>query len=171
MSRLSLRALLPGRITLTPPVGSIPSLQRADTSPRLRAAHYSSEAATRPNKLEAEAIKRPNPSPRLPSFPRPLSKSPEMLAQLPYIVRRTPSLMLPVYRRTRSGGTRKDTLIKKVEGDQSRFAREITGALKLNPRDVKLNPTTRHIEVKVRRTSRPPHFVMKYANPVDSQET
>ncbi|KAI9147733.1 mitochondrial large ribosomal subunit l49 [Paramyrothecium foliicola] len=79
--------------------------------------------------------------------PRP-SKTPEELAQLPYVVRRTPSIQLPIYRKWMSGGTRQVIMIKKVEGDRRKMVEDLVGALQLTREDVRLNPTTQQIELK-----------------------
>ena len=80
----------------------------------------------------------------------PPSKSPVELATLPYVVRRTPSAQLPIYRRTMSGGTRQVALIKKVDGDRRKLLDDIVGALQIPKEEIRINPTTQHIEMKVR---------------------
>ncbi|KAM0262457.1 hypothetical protein ACHAQJ_001711 [Trichoderma viride] len=78
----------------------------------------------------------------------PPTKSPEELASLGYIVRRTPSVQLPVYRRWMSGGTRQVVLIKKVDGDRRRLLEDLVGSLGIAKEDVRINPITQHIELK-----------------------
>ncbi|RFU77744.1 mitochondrial large ribosomal subunit l49 [Trichoderma arundinaceum] len=78
----------------------------------------------------------------------PPTKSPEELVSLGYLVRRTPSVQLPVYRRWLSGGTRQVVLIKKVDGDRRRLLEDIIGGLGIAREDVRINPTTQHIELK-----------------------
>jgi large subunit ribosomal protein L49 len=68
-------------------------------------------------------------------------------------VRRTPYAQLPVYRRWRGGGTLEEVIVKKIEGDRKRLAEELREVLGCDPAHVKINPTTTHIEVKVRRDS------------------
>ncbi|KAH6606037.1 mitochondrial large ribosomal subunit l49 [Trichoderma cornu-damae] len=59
----------------------------------------------------------------------PPTKSPEELVSLGYLVRRTPSVQLPVYRRWSSGGTRQVVLIKKVDGDRRRLLQDLIDGL------------------------------------------
>jgi large subunit ribosomal protein L49 len=77
------------------------------------------------------------------------TKTAEELAQLAYVVRRTPSAQLPLYRRWMSGGTRLVILIKKVDGDRRKMVDDLIEALQITREDVRLNPTTQHIELKV----------------------
>ncbi|KHN97165.1 mitochondrial large ribosomal subunit L49 [Metarhizium album ARSEF 1941] len=78
----------------------------------------------------------------------PPTKSPEELAGAPYIVRRTPSTQLPVYRRSKSGGNRQVVFIKKVDGDRKKLLEDLVESLGVSKEDVRLNPTTQHIELK-----------------------
>ncbi|KAL6815781.1 hypothetical protein GGI42DRAFT_116465 [Trichoderma sp. SZMC 28013] len=78
----------------------------------------------------------------------PPTKTPEELVSLGYIVRRTPSVQLPIYRRWQSGGTRQVVLIKKVDGDRVRLLEDLVGGLGVAREDVRINPTTQHIELK-----------------------
>lgn len=82
------------------------------------------------------------------SLPPP-TKTPEELATLPYIVRRTPYAQLPVYRSFKSGGNRIVVLIKKVAGNRLKMIEDLTEALQLEGTEIRLNPTTQHVEVKV----------------------
>lgn len=43
--------------------------------------------------------------------------------------------------------------MKKIEGDRKKLATELTGILGCDPTHVKINPTTMHVEVKVRSSS------------------
>ena len=96
----------------------------------------------------SQATANPSRTHSQPPVPPP-SKSPAELASLPYVVRRTPSSQLPIYRRTMSGGTRQVALIKKVDGDRKRMLDDIVGALQIPREEIKINPTTLHIEMKV----------------------
>ncbi|KAL7797289.1 hypothetical protein V8C37DRAFT_370622 [Trichoderma ceciliae] len=78
----------------------------------------------------------------------PPTKSPEELVSLGYMVRRTPSVQLPLYRRWLSGGNRQVVLIKKVDGDRRRLLEDLVGGLSIAREDVRINPTTQHIELK-----------------------
>ncbi|PNY28882.1 Uncharacterized protein TCAP_01199 [Tolypocladium capitatum] len=82
-----------------------------------------------------------------PPIPPP-SKSPEELASLSYIVRRTPSTQLPIYRRWMSGGNRQVVLIKKIDGDRRKMLEDIVESLGIGREDIRINPTTQHIELK-----------------------
>ena len=73
-----------------------------------------------------------------------------MAAGTPYLVRRTPYCQLPVYRRWRGGGTLEEVIIKKIEGDRRRLADDLREVLGCEAERVRINPTTTHIEVKVR---------------------
>ena len=79
----------------------------------------------------------------------PPSKSPEELASLHYFVRRTPSAQLPVYRLTKSGGTRHLVLLKKVDGDRRKMVEDLASAREIPKEEIRINPTTQHIETKV----------------------
>lgn len=79
----------------------------------------------------------------------PPSKSEQELLSLGYIVRRTPSVELPIYKKTMSGGTKHVVLIKKVHGDKRKFLAELSEALSLDSGSIRINPTTQHIELKV----------------------
>jgi hypothetical protein len=41
-------------------------------------------------------------------------------------------------------------LIKKIDGDRRRLLEDIVGSLSIAREDVRINPTTQHIELKVR---------------------
>lgn len=100
----------------------------------------------------------PNANLKIPPAERPLSreptppptKTPEELEALAYVVRRTPSVQLPVYRRWMSGGNRQVVLIKKVDGDRRKMLSELTADLGVGKDDVRINPITQHVEIKVR---------------------
>lgn len=76
-----------------------------------------------------------------PSAPKP--------KQLTYLVEKTPSLNLPVYNEARSGGTRKETVIRKIVGSAQNMKKEIIEELKFKKDDVNINPVTGHIRIKV----------------------
>ncbi|ODA75932.1 hypothetical protein RJ55_08573 [Drechmeria coniospora] len=107
--------------------------------PTIHAAFLSQAAIT-----PAPKSSRTHSQPPLP----PPCKSPEELARLSYMVRRTPSTQLPIYRRTLSGGTRQVVVIKKIDGDKRRMLEDIVEALNVSKEDVRINPTTQHIELK-----------------------
>lgn len=89
------------------------------------------------------AIKRP-------FVPPPTKTEQELAASLPYIVQRTPYAQVPIYRKYMSGGNRVLILIKRVNGDRKQLVDDLAKALKLEKEDIRLNPTTQHIEIKVR---------------------
>lgn len=76
-----------------------------------------------------------------PSAPKP--------KQLTYLVEKTPSLNLPVYNEARSGGTRKETVIRKIVGSAQNMKQELIEELKFKKDDVNINPVTGHIRIKV----------------------
>lgn len=88
----------------------------------------------------------PSPATATPAAPAPAPAQPR---QLSYLVERTASRNLSVYNDTRSGGSKKETVIKKIVGDIHALKSEITSELGF-PRDtVKINPVTGHIKIKV----------------------
>ncbi|KAL6870459.1 mitochondrial large subunit ribosomal protein domain-containing protein [Trichoderma novae-zelandiae] len=114
-------------------------------------------SSTKPSSASASPRqKNPNQKFKIPPHLRQLSrppvppptKTPEELVSLGYIVRRTPSVQLPVYRRWQSGGTRQVVLIKKIDGDRIRLLEDLVGDLGIAREDVRINPTTQHIELK-----------------------
>ncbi|KAL6898999.1 mitochondrial large subunit ribosomal domain-containing protein [Trichoderma evansii] len=117
-------------------------------------ANQAASISTKPSPISA----RQNPNQKLKIAPHlrqlsrapvpPPTKTPEELVSLGYIVRRTPSVQLPVYRRWMSGGTRQVVLIKKIDGDRRRLLEDLVGSLGIAREDVRINPTTQHIELK-----------------------
>jgi large subunit ribosomal protein L49 len=110
----------------------------------------------RPN---PQAIKRnPNHANKIPPSARPLSRdpvppptiTPEDLATRPYAVRRTAFAQLPIYHNWKSGGTNIIVMIKKINGNKQALAQELTEKLGIAKERIKLNPTTGHLELKVR---------------------
>ncbi|OAA44658.1 ribosomal protein L49/IMG2 [Beauveria brongniartii RCEF 3172] len=65
-----------------------------------------------------------------------------------YLVRRTASLQLPVYRKLKSGKTREVIVIKKVHGDRFQLLEDIKASLGVAPDRIRLNPTTQQIELQ-----------------------
>ncbi|UNI17487.1 mitochondrial large ribosomal subunit L49 [Purpureocillium takamizusanense] len=104
-------------------------------------------SATTQAAAPAQAAARPSRTHSQPPVPPP-SKSPAELATLPYIVRRTPSAQLPLYKRTMSGGTRHVVLIKKVDGNRRKLLDDMVAALQIPKGEIRINPTTQHIELK-----------------------
>lgn len=83
-----------------------------------------------------------------PSQPQEAAPSPR---QLTYLVERTASNNISVYNDKRSGGTRKETTIKKVVGNAQHLKRDLIDELKFKKDDVNVNPVTGHVKIKVRR--------------------
>ncbi|KAL7805814.1 mitochondrial large subunit ribosomal protein domain-containing protein [Trichoderma aethiopicum] len=155
MSYLIPRAL-PLRSAITRPLFQSPltSSSRTIFRPATPAASFSS---TKPSSASASPRqKNPNQKAKVPPHLRQLSrapvppptKTPEELVSLGYIVRRTPSVQLPVYRRWQSGGTRQVVVIKKVDGDRIRLLEDLVGGIGIAREDARVNPTTQHIELK-----------------------
>lgn len=69
--------------------------------------------------------------------------------QLTYLVERTASRQLAVYEEARSGGTRKETVIRKIVGSNQDLKKDILAELKFKKDDVNINPVTGHIKIKV----------------------
>ncbi|TQS33441.1 hypothetical protein Golomagni_06213, partial [Golovinomyces magnicellulatus] len=95
-------------------------------------------------------------TPRTPKVPRqfnspltePPTKTEQELLALGYIVRRTPSVELPIYKKRMSGGTKQVITIKKIHGDKRKLLSELSEALSLDSGSIRINPTTQHIELK-----------------------
>jgi large subunit ribosomal protein L49 len=49
-----------------------------------------------------------------------------------------------------SGGNRQVVLIKKVDGDRKKLLEDLVESLGVSKEDVRINPTTQHVELKVR---------------------
>ena len=80
----------------------------------------------------------------IPAAPRPAAPT------LAYHVARTKSGGIPVYNRTRAGGSHKSTQIQKVHGDTAALRDEIRAILPaVAEEDVVVNPRTNHVVVKV----------------------
>lgn len=69
---------------------------------------------------------------------------------LPYLVSRTPSNNLPVYDESKAAGSKKLTLIRKIQGDHKALMADLNAGLAIPPEDMTINPVTRHIVIKVR---------------------
>ncbi|KAF5002674.1 hypothetical protein FGRMN_212 [Fusarium graminum] len=116
---------------------------------------YKTHVSYKPNPLQRPT--NPNKKNKIPYKERPMkqpfvplpTKNLEQLgATLRYIIRRTPASQLAVYRKWMSGGNRTIVIIKKVDGDRSRLVKDLTRDLEIKPVDIRINPTTQHIEVK-----------------------
>lgn len=66
------------------------------------------------------------------------------------MIRRTPFAQLPVYRVFKAGGSKIVVLIKKVKGDKKVLVEELHEKLGIDKTRIALNPTTGHVELKVR---------------------
>ncbi|GKT99029.1 mitochondrial large ribosomal subunit l49 [Fusarium langsethiae] len=83
-----------------------------------------------------------------PMVPPPAKNPKEVGTYLRYIIKRTPSLQVPVYRKWMSGGNRCIVMIKKVKGDYSKLVKDISDDLDIKAEDIRINPVTQHIEIK-----------------------
>jgi large subunit ribosomal protein L49 len=81
--------------------------------------------------------------------PLPTKKPEEIGATLRYIIRRTPASQLAIYRKWMSGGNRMIVLIKKIDGDRSKLVKDLIRDLQIKPVDIRINPVTQHVEIKV----------------------
>jgi large subunit ribosomal protein L49 len=94
---------------------------------------------------------------------------PLQLTNLPYYVRRTPSHQLPVYLITKSGGTKKQTSIRKTEGDLDALRNDLARYLGLESGDeqgpkspeVEINRRTGHIIIKGWRKDEVQNFLLE----------
>ncbi len=71
------------------------------------------------------------------------------ISHLPYHVERTPSSKLPIYVHAKNGGTRKETKLRKIEGDIDTLREHLRDALGMNDKDIVINRLTNHIIIKV----------------------
>lgn len=129
-----------------------PRIAISTTPTTIHAAFLSVKAAPsspRPNNPNLKQKISPNKRPLARPIAPPPTKTETELAQLPYIVRRTPSAQLPVYRRWMSGGNRQVVLVKKVDGDRKQLLDDLVEALGVPRDNIRINPTTQHIEFKV----------------------
>lgn len=127
----------------------LPAVQIAPASFKTHAGYKPnpSETPVNPNvRNKIHEKKRPI---KRPFVPPPTKTEEELTAALPYIIRRTPYAQLPIYRKFMSGGNRCIILIKKIDGDRSKLVEDLTVALELQRKDIRLNPTTQQIEIKV----------------------
>lgn len=69
--------------------------------------------------------------------------------QLNYLVERTRSGELPVYQEKKAGGTKKLTVIRKVQGNAQDLKTHILNDFEFKKNDVNVNPVTGHLEIKV----------------------
>lgn len=105
-------------------------------------------ASTRLLTTEATSTSQTSPTPA-PSSPAASTATSTRQKQLSYLVERTPSRNLSVYNDARAGGTKKQTVIKKIVGDARALRDEIAEELQFPKDDVKINPVTGHIKIKV----------------------
>jgi large subunit ribosomal protein L49 len=71
--------------------------------------------------------------------------------RLPYLVSRTPSKNLPIYQDCKRGGNFKVTHLKKVAGNAQLLKLGLAAELSLKPDQIRVNPVTGHIEIRVSR--------------------
>ncbi|KAJ3526992.1 hypothetical protein NM208_g10927 [Fusarium decemcellulare] len=155
MRLLASRALSSGRqAILQQPVSfphrsfSVSALQAAEATYKLHAGYRVNPANKPSNPNKKDKIPYKDRQLTRPITPPPTKTAQQLAASLPYIVRRTPYSQVPVYRKWMSGGNREIILIKKVEGDRSRLVEDLAVALDIKRPDIRLNPTTQHIEIK-----------------------
>lgn len=65
-----------------------------------------------------------------------------------YFVKRTKNSSLPVYTDFRNGGTRKLTIIRRIDGDVKSFMQDLQQALYLSAEDISLNRTNNNVIIK-----------------------
>ncbi|KAF5017308.1 hypothetical protein F66182_10781 [Fusarium sp. NRRL 66182] len=116
---------------------------------------FKTHVSYKPNPLDKPV--NPNKKNKIPYKDRPMkqpftplpTKTPKQLAaDNNYIIRRTPSSQLPVYRKWMSGGNRVIVLVKKVDGNRKKLVGDLAQALEVKREDIRINPTTQHIEIK-----------------------
>lgn len=77
-------------------------------------------------------------------------KSQKPLVSAPYSIGLTVSNSYPVYNTSKAAGSTKLTVVKKVEGDARGLVADLVRGLKFPQEEVKINPRTKHVLVKVR---------------------
>lgn len=70
--------------------------------------------------------------------------------QLTYLVGRTATKNICVYNDVKSGGTRKFTIIRKIEGNAQDLKQDLINELRFKKDDVNVNPVTGNVHIKVR---------------------
>lgn len=103
--------------------------------------------ATRNDPSSAGKLPAEDPLPRY--HPPPTRDPSELAAQLSWMIERTASRQLPIYKRWRGGGTKEQIVVKKLQGDTQAFMDDMITALQIKPEKVRLNPTTRQVEITV----------------------
>ena len=118
-----------------------PALLRASTLQRFLSSATSSESPSSISSTSSSFLQSTTSAPASIKKPR----SPP----LPYRVVRTPSSKLPIYVHAKSGGTRKETKLRKIEGDIDTLRAQLRDALNVNDKDININRLTNHIIIKV----------------------
>ena len=121
----------------------------ASPSITLAARHYSTpseSASPAPTTTTTTSTTPPPVTPEAP--PAAFAPTPTASSQ-PYTVLRTSSNQLAVYQLAKRGGNKKLTLIKKVEGDRTRFQSALAQELGVEEKTVVVNNLTGHVLVKV----------------------
>jgi len=158
MHFLTSRALSIGRQALSQQPVSLTqraALSTVRTAPD-RTPTFKKHVSYKPNPLEKAT--NPNKKNKIPYKDRPLKQplftlphgDPKHIGTyLRYVIKRTPSSQLPVYRKWMSGGNRCIVLIKKVKGDLPKLVKDLLRDLEIKADDIRINPVTQHIEIKV----------------------
>lgn len=84
----------------------------------------------------------------LPTLTFPEPPPTQKRTQLPYFVHRTNTNNLPVYAEAKRGGSLRQTLIRKVEGDANALREDLVEHLNLKPEWVTVNGLTNHVIIK-----------------------
>ncbi|EGX96343.1 ribosomal protein L49/IMG2 [Cordyceps militaris CM01] len=115
---------------------------------RLPPSHSYATAATAAAATRTAEQRRSPRSFARPPTPAPTSTADEQQRARGYLVPRTASAQLPVYRAIKSGGTREIILIKKVQGDRKKLVQDMQATLAVTADRIRINPTTLHIEIQ-----------------------
>ncbi|KAI5467090.1 hypothetical protein BGZ63DRAFT_418821 [Mariannaea sp. PMI_226] len=126
----------------------LPTIQTASATFRAQATYKANPTDAPVNPNIKDKIPEKKRILKRPFVPPPTKTEEELIASLPYIVRRTPYAQVPIYRKFMSGGNRCIIILKKIDGDRRRLVEDLAVALSLERRDIRLNPTTQHIEIK-----------------------
>nr|XP_036582117.1 54S ribosomal protein img2, mitochondrial [Colletotrichum truncatum]KAF6790777.1 54S ribosomal protein img2, mitochondrial [Colletotrichum truncatum] len=85
-----------------------------------------------------------------------------------YTVGLTNSNSYPVYKHDKAAGSSKFTIVKKIEGNNKALVQDLVQELGVPKENVKINPVTKHIEIKARfhtSSSSPEHISLNLYPP------
>ncbi|KAG6074508.1 hypothetical protein E4U30_003312 [Claviceps sp. LM220 group G6] len=78
----------------------------------------------------------------------PATKTPEEQASGPWLMRRTPSGQMPIYKQFKKGKEYRFVLVKKVEGDVSKFVEDLAEGTGIPRDEIAVIPKNQFVEIK-----------------------